>query len=1326
MRRAIHVALWSLGGLLALALLPGGALIALGNTAWGRSLLERETARFTSGRVRLAGVSGVFPADMHIAELQLGDSRGVWMTAERVSLRWSPLALLAWDLHVKRLDVGRVAVARRPLSTASSTRAGGRIHLPALDIDRIVIHTLDLEPAAAGMNALLTVQGSLHYRSMQQAQVSLLARRTNGTGEYALALHLRPSRMTGRLALEEPAGGPIEHLVNLTGLGAVSVIASLAGPRNAEQLQLRARIGELRANARGTVDLEHRAAELTYSVASPAMTPRAGLSWRRIALRGRWHGPVSRPHATGVLVVRGLRLPDGAQIDALNAHLSGDGGVLSMHASAGGITLPGPYPRLLQGSPLELAATLHPDAVGAPLGLTMTQRLFSLRLQAVTRGARSARFDLRLPDVAPLAALYHQDIRGALGLSGTVAQKGGTTHLEVIGTGALGGSSVVARLLGEHAGLRLVASVNRATAELEGLALSGRALTVTATARAERAVPGPLRALRARWRAALPNLALVSRSLAGSLDLRGTANGPLRSLTAQVQARSSLSVRGSPPGAIEARIEARGLPAAPSVAVRADGEFDGAPLKLAGSVDRTDRGFRVLVRHAAWKSVSIHGNLAAGPRLTAGQGSLRLRIGRLSDLRPLLGRQVAGSVAGNATLMPGSRGTRARFDLVARNVIAAGIPGNVHVFGAGPIDALPIELAARFPDLHGAPARLDAAGRLNVAARALDLDRIDAHYHGQTARLMAPARVEFAGGLVVRHLRLGMDHAVLAVDGEFSPMLDCRVTVQQVDAALLDLFAPHLLAQGELNADAHLEGSGSAPRGRASLEITGLRLANAAAQGLPALEARGSARLRGNVADVIAQLHAGSSSQLSLSGRAPLNATGPVALKLAGRMDVALINSVLEARGERAAGTLTVDATVTGAANAPDIGGKVELVNGDLRDYAEGIHIGDINARLLGGKGILRIASLTARAGPGELTAQGTIGVLEPHMPIDVSLSAHHIQPITSDILTANLDTRMRVAGTLRRSIEVSGTVRVNHASIMVPNGFPPNVATLEVIRPGEAARPRPAKRLVIGLGITLDAPDAIFVQGRGLDAQLGGRLRLAGTTADPLVSGGFSLVRGTFSLAGTNLNFNSGRVSFNGEGLRGRIDPTLDFRAQTSVMYTSPTTVTLRVSGYADAPTIALSSNPPLPQDDLLGLLLFGKPASELTGLQLAQTGAALAGLGGVGGGGGSRWNPLTWIRKGLGLNTLSVGGATRPGGSATGSQTGGASVTAGKYISNRVYVAATQTTYGTSQVRVEINLTRRLKLQTRLGNGTATAQGVTPENDPGSSIGLTYQIEY
>jgi translocation and assembly module TamB len=59
-------------------------------------------------------------------------------------------------------------------------------------------------------------------------------------------------------------------------------------------------------------------------------------------------------------------------------------------------------------------------------------------------------------------------------------------------------------------------------------------------------------------------------------------------------------------------------------------------------------------------------------------------------------------------------------------------------------------------------------------------------------------------------------------------------------------------------------------------------------------------------------------------------------------------------------------------------------------------------------------------------------------------------------------------------------------------------------------------------------------------------------------------------------------------------------------------------------------------------------------------------------------------------------------------------------------VFVGAKQSTTGFTQVEVDVDLTKRLKLQTRLGNGTATTQGTTPENDPGSTVGLMYQFEY
>jgi translocation and assembly module TamB len=249
-------------------------------------------------------------------------------------------------------------------------------------------------------------------------------------------------------------------------------------------------------------------------------------------------------------------------------------------------------------------------------------------------------------------------------------------------------------------------------------------------------------------------------------------------------------------------------------------------------------------------------------------------------------------------------------------------------------------------------------------------------------------------------------------------------------------------------------------------------------------------------------------------------------------------------------------------------------------------------------------------------------------------------------------------------------------------------------------------------------APQQILVQGRGLDAEMGGDLQMSGTWDTPFVSGGFDLQRGSFSLGSNKLSFTAGRVSFNGAGLKNKIDPTLDFTAQTSI---TGATATLRITGLADAPQFEFSSSPVLPQDEIMALLLFGVPASQLSGLQLAEVGYALATLSGVGGNG---TNPLVKLQRSLGLDRLSVGSNTTN--TATGPESSGAAIEAGRYITKRVYVEAKQSTTGTTQLQADVDLTKHLKLQTRLGNGNGSVLGITPENDPGSSVGLSYQFEY
>ena len=594
--------------------------------------------------------------------------------------------------------------------------------------------------------------------------------------------------------------------------------------------------------------------------------------------------------------------------------------------------------------------------------------------------------------------------------------------------------------------------------------------------------------------------------------------------------------------------------------------------------------------------------------------------------------------------------------------------------------------------------------------------------------LLAPAKMSYAPVLSIDELRIGAQSAVLDVHGELSPELDLHASLSHVDPPLINVFAADLVSHGTIQASARLRGTLAAPTGHLQLAALGFRFAADEAVGLPALDLNAGAELTGNSAAIEVKLEAGSNPLLNARGDVPLDPQDVYDLKVEGKMDVGIANALLEARGLHAGGELAIDANVGGTLVDPRIHGSVTLANGSFRDYVRGINLTNIGAEITGNQGTLQIKSFKASAASGTVNLAGSVGVLQPGIPVDITLTAAHAQPIASNVLTANLNADIHITGHAREQLAVAGTIHVNRAVIGIPDSLPPNVAVLDVRRRGKIVQ-APGKQLVIDLDISIKAPQEVLVQGRGLDAELGGDdLHIGGTAAVPVITGRLNLHRGTFSIGSTQLTFDkTSNVSFDGTGLKKSIDPTLDFTATTIVQSTTTaaqagTELKLHITGYADAPKIEMTSTGGQSQDEIMALLLFGEPASQLSALQLAQVSYALATLSGIGGGGSS--NPLTRLQKTLGLDRLSVAQGTTTTATGTTENTG-AAIQAGRYVSKRVYVEGKQSTTGQSQVEVDVDLTKHLKLQTRLGNGTAV-QGTTPQNDPGSSVGLSYQFEY
>ena len=578
-------------------------------------------------------------------------------------------------------------------------------------------------------------------------------------------------------------------------------------------------------------------------------------------------------------------------------------------------------------------------------------------------------------------------------------------------------------------------------------------------------------------------------------------------------------------------------------------------------------------------------------------------MGQLSDLNRLLGSALQGNLAGTVALTPVGGKSHAQIEVDAKDVVTGGVTTNALLNATGTMDALDITLGAQSPAIAGQPATVDATAQLNVAAKELHVATLNSHYRNQEIKLLAPTKLSFDNGFSIEGLKLGAQEAVVQVDGGIAPELNLRAPSSgsnPTDQRIRPRPSGERPVQGKRRGPRQLRCSDRqghlGSHRRPCSQRCGPRLAGYGPDA--------TAQLMGNSAVLDARLHAGKASSLSLTGRAPLAADGALDLKLAGTLDMGLLNPLLEARGRHVTGEIAIDTTVTGAAGDPEIGGTVRLAKGSLRDYTQGINLSDITGELSGSHGLLRIEKLTARAAPGNVSVEGTVGVLQPKMPIDLKITAKDAQPIANNIVTANLDAEITVKGTIREQMEVTGKVEIKRADVEIPSGLPPNVAVLDVRRPGEANPPPPERPVIVKLNITVDAPRQILVKGRGLDAELGGELRIRGTTDSPKVGGGFDLQRGFFTLASSKLIFTSGTVTFSGIGLKNK-----SIRSWISRRRRRCSTLRPR----SESPALPITENraeqfarfapgrDPRPP-------VFGQPAATLSALQVVQIGAALA----------------------------------------------------------------------------------------------------------------------
>lgn len=839
---------------------------------------------------------------------------------------------------------------------------------------------------------------------------------------------------------------------------------------------------------------------------------------------------------------------------------------------------------------------------------------------------------------------------------------------------------------------------------------------------------------------ALANLSSVSRQAEGPLTVTGNARGkegniklfakadvPNGSLAGRKLSQASLRFTGNQvKGDIDGRVEGAGTLGGAEVALSSDVKVAGGRrelnglrfvaggMELGGDIVRSAKG--LIDGKLAIKASDI--GTAAALFLKKGSGAINGEIDLDSD-------SGAQNVRINASL------ARVAIDdmrvgageLSARIEDAFGLPKadaklDARDLSAGGVDISRLTASA---NRAGDVTKVDAAANLDNGAKAnvsgelspvdggyrLALARIDLVKDGVAARLMKPAAVLVRGSKIdIDPMQFSAGRGALTLSGSVDEKLALDLKIDDLPLNIANAVRPDLGLGGTINGSAAVLGPRSEPQIRFDLRGDAIS-ANALAQaGVDGVSLKIAGRSQAGDITLDGSVSASGGLRANVSGRIAQDASS-LDVKIEGDVPLSLADRLAASRGAQALGTLKVSITVKGRPQAPVIAGSFSTRNAQFIDPMTRLRLKEISVDGTIDKQTITLASVSAKlADGGTIRVNGTVSIdATANFPADLRIVLDSARYRDGEFVAARLSGQMSMTGPLTRDPLLSGKITVEQAEISVPERLgggvadidvkhraaPPDVAaTLKRSRPaGEPATPTGRPSLV-RLDLEIDAPRRIFVRGRGLDAEVGGNVRLTGPITNISPVGAFNLIRGRLSILGQRIVFDEGSVR-----LAGTLDPTLYFVASTA---RSDLTVVVTVTGQVSAPKIAFSSQPELPEDEVLAQLIFNRGVSELSPLQIGQLAIAAAELAG-----GSRTSLVGSLRKATGLDDIDI---------VTGTD-GTTGVRAGRYIRENIYLGVEADSAGQTRGTVNLDITPELKAKGSVGSGGQSSVGVYFERD-------------
>jgi len=348
----------------------------------------------------------------------------------------------------------------------------------------------------------------------------------------------------------------------------------------------------------------------------------------------------------------------------------------------------------------------------------------------------------------------------------------------------------------------------------------------------------------------------------------------------------------------------------------------------------------------------------------------------------------------------------------------------------------------------------------------------------------------------------------------------------------------------------------------------------------------------------------GQSTQVTLAGTIGLRDPAPLNLAVKGQVDLKLIEA--EVPGLLSSGVINLQVDVRGTAQNPDLRGTGVLSNASLRRQGFFTGLTNVNGTMSFNQNQIRLNAVEGIAGGGTVHAEGT-AVLQSRtiqaMAIQIDAKNVRLRGYPEGLRTV-IDANLNLRGALDAPV-LEGNVEIQNLAYR--SSFEDFLALMSQERlavPGSSFG-----RLRLSLHI--EGGQNITIQNQLADVQARVGLDVRGTADEPSVTGHIEASGGTLLFQGNRYIVTRGNIDFV-DPLK--IEPVIDVEAESQIR---DYRVILSVTGRGNNPKLAMRSDPPLPELEIVSLIAGGRSREEIaqqsenqarsvTSERLFQSGAA------------------------------------------------------------------------------------------------------------------------